>query len=105
MDAKYLLTCSIKPEISRNCNLHFLKRIDMWRCKNVGDLSFLILGRYSKKLETIDLNHCKNVSNDGLKALIEGCLKLKSLDCRGTNVSESFVKIAREKNNIRNGYI
>lgn len=43
-----------------------------------------------KELEKILATHCPNVFDDGLKALIEGCSKLKYVNCFWTSVTEGF---------------
>ncbi|XP_054276455.1 protein AMN1 homolog [Macrosteles quadrilineatus] len=77
LSGDYNLTDAATDSLARMCNL---KAIDLSNT-NIGDrgLKTLSQGPHSKMISHLRLNHCKNVSDDGIYALIQGCENLLKL--------------------------
>jgi len=73
-------------------HLHSLRIIRLRGCKNIGDSSLFAFGSHQTKIEKIDINYCENVSNDGLKALLQGCSKLKAVNCCDSKITKAFTE-------------
>lgn len=72
-------------------NLQCLKRFDLKSLENIGNSSLHGFSKYSKKLQNTHVVFRPSASNDGLKALLEDCSKLKYIDSYRTNVIINFV--------------
>ena len=57
-----------------------LLSINLTRCKNIGDIGVMTLGRGCAKLTTIDFTGCVNVTDDGISSIARSCPELTSID-------------------------
>lgn len=74
------LTDEVAYALALHC--HELRMLDISRSR-VTSAGCLELSRGCKKLETVKLNDCDQVNDDGVRALIEGCSCLRVLNLAG----------------------
>ncbi|XP_060808363.1 S-phase kinase-associated protein 2 [Amyelois transitella] len=58
----------------------------------LGDTQCLLVGK-CKNLETLNLAMCQGITADGLKAILEGCQLLQSLNISWSGLSESALEV------------
>ena len=77
-------------------DLIFLKRISLNHCVNIGNLSLYALVKLAKDLEWINMRGCTNVTgkNRGLKAFGQNCLKVNHTRLIGNNTVANALVIS-----------
>ncbi|XP_010541984.1 PREDICTED: uncharacterized protein LOC104815331 [Tarenaya hassleriana] len=69
-----------------------LKELSLNNVKKVGHKTALSLGKHSRKLETLDLSWCRDMTDNALGYIVDSCLSMKVLKLFGcTQITKVFL--------------
>ncbi|GCB66234.1 F-box/LRR-repeat protein 4 isoform X1 [Scyliorhinus torazame] len=84
-----------------------LQHLSLGSCVMVDDYDLVasVIGAKCKKLRSLDLWRCKNITENGIAAIVSGCRLLEELDLGWCPTLQSstgcFIKLARKLPNLR----
>ncbi|GCC24203.1 F-box/LRR-repeat protein 4 isoform X1 [Chiloscyllium punctatum] len=84
-----------------------LQHLSLGSCVMVDDYDVVasVIGAKCKKLRSLDLWRCKNITENGIAAIVSGCRLLEELDLGWCPMLQSstgcFIKLARKLPNLR----
>jgi hypothetical protein len=70
-----------------------LQSLNISHCGNITDEGIRALATGCPQLQSLNISHCGNITDEGIKALATGCTQLQSLDISGcVNITDTGIR-------------